>query len=115
VEPKPPEEGRCGKQVVDGRLLELQYGGDRTNAQSLAGETRYLPPVDDQSQPSARPAPKQKTQHSGWVKSFKIHGRDRDRTDDLYRFKVLCNLYLVGSSLFLFFLSDAGLRYSAEN
>ena len=43
------------------------------------------------------------------------NGRDRDRTDDLYRVKVIETVYLVGSSRFLLLLSDVGLRYSTEN
>jgi len=42
------------------------------------------------------------------------NGRDRDRTDDLYRVKVIETVYLVGSSRFLLFLSDGELPYSAE-
>src|SRR5262249_15065212 len=43
------------------------------------------------------------------------NGRDRDRTDDLYRVKVFETVYLVGSSRFLLLLNDAELRYSAQN
>ena len=42
-------------------------------------------------------------------------GRDRDRTDDLYRVKVIETIYLVGSSRFLLSLSDAELPYSTQN
>jgi hypothetical protein len=49
------------------------------------------------------------------VTEGKADGRDRDRTDDLYRVKVIETGYVLGSSRFLLFLSDGELRYSAEN